>query len=50
MTGLANFSRLRSGGMVVLEFAGVRGRVGGLSMHCNQFRLELAEKLLALLV
>src|SRR5271163_2713365 len=48
MTGLANLRWLRAGRMVVLDFAGVRGRVGGLGMHRDQFRLELAKKLLAL--
>ena len=48
MTGLANFGGLRSSSMVVLEFAGVRGRVGGLRMHRNQFRFEFTKKLFPL--
>jgi hypothetical protein len=45
---LANLGGLRSGGMVVFEFARVRRRVGGLGMYRNQFRFEFTKKLLVL--
>src|ERR1700722_1289992 len=50
MARLANLGRLRAGRMVVLELAGIRGRLGGLGVHRDQFRFEFTKKLLALVV
>src|ERR1700678_370099 len=50
MARLANLRRLRAGRMVVLEFAGIRGRLSSLGMHRNQFRFDFTQKLLAFVV
>ena len=50
MARLANLRRLRAGRMIVLEFAGIRGRLRSLGVHRNQFGFEFTQKLLAFVV